>query len=350
VTPPAVALSPPPPPHSPPPPPPAPPPPPPPRVYHKEKSTLNAADYSNWSYDGSSTDQATGDNSDIVLVPRAVYPDPIRGGDNVLVMCDTYESDGKTPTPCNQRAKAAEVVAKIPKDCDPWYGFEQEYTMMDGETGKVHGWAPGQTVPLPQGPFYCAVGSEAVYGRPLAEAHMDACIKAGLNISGINAEVMPGQWEYQIGPVGPMELGDQTMVSRWLLNRLGEDFGIAITLDPKPVVGDWNGTGGHINFSTAAMRKDGGIKVIEEAAAKLGKRHAEHIAAYGSGNERRLTGKHETASIDTFRSGTADRGASIRIPIGVSLEGKGYLEDRRPSANVNPYILSRMLLETCVLM
>jgi len=318
-------------------------------VIHKDTSSLNPKDYSDWSYDGSSTDQAPGNDSDLVLRPAAVYPDPIRGGDNVLIICETYKSDGKTPVEANHRVLLKEVVDKLDmKALDPWYGFEQEYTMMQS-SGRVYGWPAGNAYPAPQGPFYCGVGSEAVYGRPLAEAHLDACLKAGLHLSGINAEVMPGQWEFQIGPVGPLELGDQTMVARYLLHRLGEDFGIAITLDPKPQAGDWNGTGGHTNFSTVPMREEGGLAVIDEAVEKLSKRHAEHIAAYGSGNERRLSGAHETCDINTFKSGVADRGSSIRIPIGVSLEGKGYLEDRRPSANVNPYVVARMLLETCCL-
>ena len=118
---------------------------------------------------------------------------------------------------------------------------------MLGSDGRVFGWPEGG-YPAPQGPFYCGAGNEAVYGRPLAEAHLDACIKAGIQVSGINAEVMPGQWEYQVGPVGPLELGDSVMVSRWLLHRLGEDMGIVCTFDPKPVKGDWNGTGAHTNF------------------------------------------------------------------------------------------------------
>ncbi|CAI5955170.1 unnamed protein product [Closterium sp. NIES-64] len=189
---------------------------------------------------------------------------------------------------------------------------------MFGRTGRVYGW-PEIGYPDPQ---------------------------SGLKISGINAEVMPGQWEFQIGPAGPLEVGDHVMVARWLLNRLGEDFGIVVTLDPKPMQGDWNGTGAHTNYSTKAMREEGGMKAIEEAVEKLSKRHYEHISNYGIGNEKRLTGKHETANINTFRSGVADRGSSIRIPLGVALEGKGYLEDRRPAANADPYVIARLLIQT----
>ena len=194
--------------------------------------------------------------------------------------------------------------------------------MLEQGTGKVLGWPTGG-FPAAQGPFYCAVGANSVFGRPLAEAHMEACLEAGLGISGINAEVMPGQWEYQIGPVGALEVGDEVMISRWLLHRLGEDFGISVTFHPKPVKGDWNGTGAHTNYSTAGMRKPGGMDAIMAAIDKLSKTHAEHIAHYGTGNEERLTGKHETCDINTFRYGVADRGSSIRIPLPVQLAGYG---------------------------
>eukprot|EP00899_Mesostigma_viride_P002356 jgi/Mesvir1/12120/Mv00381-RA.1 len=308
----------------------------------------NIKDLPEWSFDGSSTGQAEGNNSDCILRPVCSVPDPIRGAPHLLVLCDVLSPDGE-PHPSNTRAKLAAIIDEKVKAHDCWFGIEQEYTLLEKDGTRIFGWPQGG-YPDPQGPFYCGVGLESAYGRPLVEAHMDACIKAGLTISGINAEVLPGQWEFQIGPTGPLETGDQLMLARWLLYRIGEDFGATATLDPKPQAGDWNGTGAHTNFSTKEMRVPGGMAPIEQAIEKLSKRHYEHISQYGTGNERRLTGKHETASINTFKSGVADRGASIRIPLPVQLKGYGYLEDRRPAANVDPYIVCRLLIQTCLLM
>lgn len=313
------------------------------KVIQKPITTFNAADFSEWSFDGSSTGQAEGSFSDCILQPVTVIPDPIRGGDDVLIMCEVYNPDG-TPHDTNTRSKLRDILTPEILAHEPLYGFEQEYTMLKKD-GTVYGW-PAGGYPAPQGPFYCAVGSESVYGRELAEAHMDACIKAGIIISGINAEVMPGQWEFQIGPVGALEVGDQVHLARYLLHLLGEKYGIVSTFNPKPVKGDWNGTGAHTNYSTKAMREDGGIDVINAAVEKLSKTHAEHIVQYGLGNELRLTGKHETSDMNTFKYGVGDRGSSIRIPFPVSKAGKGYLEDRRPSANVDPYTVARLLLKS----
>ena len=294
-----------------------------------------------WGFDGSSTQQAEGHFSDCLLRPVSFLMDPIRGGDNILVMCEVFNADG-TIHESNKRAALREVAENC-ADQEAWFGIEQEYTFFDGI--KPLGW-PDNGFPAPQGGYYCGVGSDEVYGREIVEDHMDACLLAGINISGINAEVMPGQWEFQVGPSGPLEVSDQLWIARWLLYRIGEDYGVSATLDPKPVKGDWNGAGAHTNFSTKTMREPGGIKVIEEACKKLEKAHDEHIAVYGAQNDQRLTGLHETCSIAEFRYGVSDRGASIRIPMGTANDGFGYLEDRRPSANVDPYEVCFMLMKT----
>ena len=298
-------------------------------------------DIPEWGFDGSSTMQADGHDSDCALIPVRFTSDPIRGGDHVLVICEVNNADG-TPHVSNTRAQLRKVAKKY-KNEDAWFGIEQEYTFFQGRNPL--GWPQGG-YPAPQGPFYCGVGADEVFGRDIVEDHMEACMNAGIMISGINAEVMPGQWEFQVGPLGPLAVSDELWIARWLLYRIGEDYGVNATLHPKPVKGDWNGAGAHTNFSTRAMREDGGIKVIEEACEKLQKAHKRHIGVYGAHNEERLTGLHETWSIHEFRYAVSDRGASVRIPMDTSKAGKGYLEDRRPSANMDPYQVCTAIMAT----
>jgi len=307
----------------------------------KTKIVEDGADLPIWGFDGSSTNQATGDKSDCVLKPVASFPDPIRGGDDKLVMCEVMLVNGK-PHPTNTRAALVRAAKKY-KAHEPLFGIEQEYTFFQG--GRPLGFPPGG-FPAPQGGYYCGVGDDEIHGRQIVEDHMDALITAGISLSGINAEVMPGQWEFQIGPLGPLEVADQLWVARWLLYRIAEDYGVTATLDPKPVAGDWNGAGAHTNFSTKEMREDGGYAYIEAACKALGKKATLHIANYGVGVEQRLTGAHETQRHDEFSYGVSDRGASIRIPWQVAIDKKGYLEDRRPNANIDPYVVARLMIET----
>lgn len=292
-----------------------------------------------WGFDGSSTNQAPGSNSDCVLKPVFVCPDPLRGGDNKLVLTEVLLTNMQ-PHPSNTRASCAATAAKYAKH-DTWFGIEQEYTFFDGV--KPLGW-PDNGFPAPQGGYYCGVGADEVFGREIVEAHTTACINAGLKIAGTNGEVMPGQWEFQIGPAGPVECSDHLWVARWLLYRIAEDFGVSATLYPKPVRGDWNGAGAHTNFSTKEMRTS--YEPCVKAAQALSKKHDLHIKNYGHAIEERLTGLHETASMDKFTYGVSDRGASVRIPWQVALDKKGYIEDRRPNANMDPYVVTRLITDT----
>lgn len=296
-----------------------------------------------WNYDGSSTRQAPGADSEVIMKPRAVFKDPFRPGDNILVLTDTYTPSG-VPLPTNTRAPALEAFADS-SETVPWFGLEQEYTLFNLDMQTPLGWPVGG-FPGPQGPYYCGAGADRMFGRAISEAHYKACLYAGLEIGGTNAEVMPGQWEYQIGPSTGIDAGDEMWVSRYILRRVCEEFGVHVTFDPKPVPGDWNGAGCHTNFSTEKMRKAGGIKEIVTAIRRLGAKHQVHINAYGEGNERRLTGDCETASIDQFSYGVANRGCSIRIPRGTDADGCGYLEDRRPSSNCDPYTVTAMIYKT----
>ena len=229
-----------------------------------------------WNYDGSSTGQAPGDDSEVIIHPKAIYPDPFRGGDNILVLCDTY-TPGGTPLPTNTRAAAAEVFAgdaggSVEKGTGAWFGLEQEYTLFDLDKVTPLGWPKGG-YPGPQGPYYCSAGADRAYGRAISDAHYKACLFAGIAISGTNAEVMPGQWEFQVGPSVGIAAGDDMWMARYLLQRVCEDFQVYVTLDPKPIPGDWNGAGMHTNFSTEKMRKAGGLTDIVAAIKRLGTKH-----------------------------------------------------------------------------
>ena len=305
-----------------------------------------------WGFDGSSTWQADGGDSDLALKPVYVTNDPIRGGDNYLVMCEVLNSDG-TPHESNQRAQLREVLDDGAANDEPWFGFEQEYTLF--KDGRPMGW-PQDGYPAPQGPFYCGVGADVAHGRDLVERHLQCCIDAGLMVYGINAEVMPGQWEFQIGYRGfdgesadPLTVADQLWIGRWLLDKLGESYGVRVSYENKPVKGDWNGAGNHTNFSTRQIRDSRtGSAAIRDAVDRLSDAHDAHIAVYGDALGERLTGLHETCSINEFRSGVADRGSSIRIPRHVAKKGYGYIEDRRPGANSNPYaVCARILATVC---
>ncbi|MEY2435806.1 MAG: glutamine synthetase [Acidimicrobiaceae bacterium] len=293
-----------------------------------------------WGFDGSSTNQAPGAASDCVLQPVFSCPDPIRGGDDILVLCEVLLTD-MTPHPTNTRALLTPIAEQFAAQ-EPIFGIEQEYTFFDGS--RPLGFPDGG-FPAPQGGYYCGVGSDEIFGRPVVEKHLDNCLAAGLAISGINAEVMPGQWEFQVGPVSPVEVSDQLWLARWLLYRTAEDFGISATLDPKPVKGDWNGAGAHTNFSTKAMRE--GYDPIITACEALGERVLEHVPNYGFGIEGRLTGLHETAPWNEYSYGVSNRGASVRIPWQVEVDQKGYIEDRRPNANCDPYVVTRLIVDTC---
>jgi glutamine synthetase len=306
-----------------------------------DKEINSVAELPDWGFDGSSTEQAEGHFSDCQLKPVIFVPDPVRGGKNILVLCEVLTASGEVH-PSNTRAKLRALLEKH-NDQDAWFGIEQEYTLF--KDGRPFGFPEGG-FPRPQGPYYCGVGAENMFGRPLIEKHLDACLAAGLTISGINAEVMPGQWEFQVGTLGALEVSDQMWIARYLLKLLGEEYGLAVSFAPKPQMGDWNGAGAHVNFSTKAMRADGGMDVIEQACKALGKKVPEHIAVYGADNDKRLTGKHETCSINEFRYGVSDRGASIRIPMAAANAKKGYLEDRRPAANIDPYQVCARLIQT----
>lgn len=317
------------------------------KVMDKEVNSVH--DLSDWNYDGSSTSQAAGEDSEVIIKPRALFNDPFRGGKNKMVMCDTYRPNGE-PLENNHRIWANSIFEQA-LDEEPWFGLEQEYFLFDPKTKKPLGF-PQDGHPEPQGQYYCSAGSQNAFGRVVAEEHLHACVEAGVTISGINAEVAPGQWEFQIGPCVGIDEGDQLWMARYLLNRVAEKHGVVVDLEPKPMKGDWNGSGCHANYSTKNMREGSdnksGIDFIDDAIEKLSHKHMDHMEVYGSGNELRMTGAHETASYDQFSHGTANRGASIRRGNQTVKDGKGYFEDRRPSSNCDPYLVTAKLFETTI--
>ncbi len=292
-----------------------------------------------WSFDGSSTEQAPGGSSDCLLKPVYIITDPQRKN-GYLVMCEVLNADG-TAHESNGRAHIDD------DDNDFWFGFEQEYFLYNPETNRPLGFPVGG-YPAPQGPYYCSVGANNAYGRDIIEEHLDVCLEAGLNVEGINAEVAAGQWEFQIFAKGAKEAGDQIWLGRYLLERIGEKYGVAINWHCKPLGAlDWNGSGMHANFSNTLLRTAGSKEIFDKVCEAFRPVVKEHIEVYGADNHLRLTGKHETASIHDFSYGVSDRGASIRIPVVVPKWGwKGYLEDRRPNSAADPYKVAARIIKT----
>ena len=312
----------------------------------KDSQEAVLSDFPEWNYDGSSTGQASGSDSEVIIKPHSVYKCPFRKGANVIVFCDTYLPNGQ-PHPTNQRYWAKKIFDQK-LELEPWYGLEQEYFLMSRANGKPYG---EYQKPIVQGQYYCSVGSRNAFGRKIADAHLDACLYAGLKISGINAEVAPGQWEFQIGPAVGIEAGDHLWMARYLLERITEDFAGAVYIEyhPKPWQGI-NGSGCHCNYSTNEMRegREGkqGIEYIYEAIKKLEENHDAHMKVYGADNDQRMTGLHETSSYNKFTYGKANRGCSVRIGNKTVQDGRGYFEDRRPASNCDPYLVTSKIFET----
>lgn len=303
-----------------------------------------------WNYDGSSTGQAQTDNSEVWLMPQRVYKDPFTGDDNAkLVLCETYSSANK-PHETNSRADAQKLHLSIIEEHDPWFGIEQEFFLMDSSTGRPLGFSANRLQnPREQGPFYCGVGDSNALGRKIVMRAYLACLQAGVKVCGMNAEVAPGQWEIQVGPLPGVEVADDIIMLRYILHRITEGTGVTVDFGAKPVP-NYNGSGAHTNFSTKALRDpEHGGEAIKAAIKALESRHQIHLEAYAgrnNDNALRLTGTHETSDPTVFSFGVGARDASIRIPTQVNMNGYGYLEDRRPSSSCDPYLVVHRLMET----
>jgi glutamine synthetase len=324
------------------------------KLRSKTKVLGNTEEPPKWSFDGSSTEQAATEVSDCLLVPVFECRDPIRGGlRDLLVLCEVLDFE-ENPDKQNFRARTR-TLEEEHKSQGLLFGLEQEYTLFKG--ARPLG-VDGSIMPT-QGPYYCGIGADEVVGRDIVERHMKACLDAGLKLAGVNAEVMPGQWEFQIGPLRPLKVGDHVWIARYLLYRIAEEHGVTVKLHPKPIE-ELNGAGLHTNFSTKAMRAVvGGMAHCAEAARRLGSAVVDRTiieegetyktyrypTEYGRGYEARLTGEHETCSHEEFKYGVGDRSGSVRIPSHVAKNGKGYIEDRRPCANANPYAIVNYIIK-----
>lgn len=315
--------------------------------------TLQPADVPCWTFDGSSTGQASGHDSEVALRCVATFVDPWRRAPHVLALCDLWRPGrGGRPLDGNTRVDAAAIFEQVAEH-ETWFGIEQEYVLFDSETSWPLGW-PKHGFPAPQGEYYCGTGADRVYGRRISDAHYKACLYAGINISGTNVEVMPGQHEYQVGPCVGIDAADQVTMSRFILQRVCELAGVRASFHPKPIAGDWNGSGAHVNFSTKHMRDPTnrtGYEAIIASIEKLKELHSQHVVTFGDPeqNRLRLTGKHETCSMDKFSWGVADRGASVRVGRETEESGHGYLEDRRPASNMDCYVVTSTLAKATLL-
>jgi glutamine synthetase len=319
------------------------------------KKNFNFNSLPDWNFDGSSTNQSKGNDSDILIKPKSIYPNPfINYIESYLVLCDCWNKDN-SPHITNNRVNLVNTCSKCIEQ-EPIFGIEQEYVIFEKKTNLPYKWLkhnePGMG---PQGPYYCGVGGGVSLGREISSKHLELCLKTGLEICGINGEVMASQWEYQIGPLSPVELSDQIWISRYILHRVSEEFDCIISFHPKPYINDninncgWNGSGAHTNFSTKIMRDFEGIEEIKKACEKLSHTHLSHMKVYGKFNEERMNGIYETSSMDKFTWAVSNRGCSVRIPLNVVNDKCGYLEDRRPASNIDPYLVCEKICSTICL-
>ena len=302
------------------------------RVF-SEKTLGEIGELPDWSFDGGSTQQGDLKDSDRILKPVRLYRNPFSEG-NYMALCEVLNPD-LTPHDTNTRAQ----LRDINPDKNVWFGFEQEYTLTD-PLGK-----PLVPEDIVQGDFYCGVGAGRVIGRLVSEEHLENCDKAGIVLFGTNAEVMISQWEFQTNPGSALVICDVLWMARYILERGTEKFNMRASYHPK-LYSALNGAGCHVNVSTSKTRDEGGVAVIEGLMKSLEDNHEAHMEVYGSGNELRLTGEHETSDYNKFTWGVGDRGASVRVPAHVHSEGRGYFEDRRPAATCDPYLVTSKLLGT----
>lgn len=307
----------------------------------KVKVLENISNIPEWNYDGSSTNQASCNNSEVILKPKKIYKCPFRRPNGYIILCDTWDNEDN-PHTTNTRYNS-DITFKQYFDYQAWFGIEQEYFICDKNNIPI-----GFDENNKQGQYYCSVGTNNAFCRNIVDEHLEYCNYSGIKMSGINAEVAPGQWEYQIGPLEGINASDQLWVSRYILIRIAEKYDKIISFEPKLLEGNWNGSGCHVNFSTLEMRNGNGLKYINKCIEMMHNNHMKDIKFYGKNNEKRLNENCETSSYNKFTHGVGDRSASVRIPVQVYKDGKGYLEDRRPGANMDPYLVTRIIFSNVI--
>jgi len=283
-----------------------------------------------WNFDGSSTHQATTEDSERILAPKRVYQ---ISDTHYAVLCEVCLPDAeRTPHPTNHRASLAQKISEV-GDTGLWLGFEQEYFIT--KDGKNIMW-PEDGLPVNDSRYYCHSGG-AIRKRKIVREHANLCNSVGISVVGYNTEVSPGQWEYQVFCNDALKGADDLWMSRYLLQLMLETHELGVDWSPKPHPG-WNGSGCHVNFSTEKMREEGGKELFESIMSKAESSHHSDLEGYGEGNQARMTGLHETSDYNVFSYGVGSRSASVHIPTGTAQSGwKGYAEDRRPASNCDPY-------------
>ena len=306
-------------------------------------------DIGDWNFDGSSTGQAIGHDSDVFLKPVKMYRNPFDQMNSLLVLCECFDDPNhKIVNKANSRRELVDIENQI-KHLKPLVGIEQEYVIYDRKTMLPFKWINAKTPGLgPQGPYYCSAGGDRAFGRDVVEEHMKLCLDTDLAYLGYNAEVLPSQWEFQIGTIEPLQAADDLVIARYIMDRVTEKYDLFINYDPKPVQGDWNGSGGHVNISTELMRENNGIDEIRNILKKLELKHQDAMKVYGEDNHFRLSGNHETSNMNKFTWGIGHRGASVRITKKVLEQNKGYFEDRRPASNLDPYKVLSHIFSTFI--
>jgi len=316
-------------------------------------SVKSLKDLPEWEFDGSLTSQSYGNNADVVLRPIQYYPDPFRGGNNVLVLCECILPERRTPIPTNTRDLAGQVFSQI-EQYETAFSIIQEYGLMvpEGTTpcGCPLGWP---RVGFPKGAGQdqkYAVGINQRAGHRIAEAHFRACLYSGMQITNLHSGKYKGDWSFQLGSAGGMQVSDQLMVARWILLRVGEEFGVSVSFDPKPYKDSDHLRRATVQFSTVRMRDTAkGFSRIVRAVEKLGRRHREHLAVYGMSNISRTTSAYENGPLSKFSYGIANVRASVNIPRKAKQMNAGYFEDRRPSSNMDPYVVTAKIARTIIL-